>query len=194
VERELVMTGIGGQGIQLASSVLASAALAEGREVQLFGSYGGMMRGGATEASLVFADGPIEAPPTLSASWSVIFMHHEHAEHARACLRPGTLALVNSTVHELKVKTDDVVIFGVPATDIAIDVGHAMTASMVMIGAYAALTAIVSEEALTDAVRAALPPYRRQHIELNERALVAGASAVQRSSVPAWPTAAGAAS
>ena len=29
----------------------------------MFGSYGGMMRGGNTEATLVFADGPIEAPP-----------------------------------------------------------------------------------------------------------------------------------
>ena len=58
MERELVMTGIGGQGIQLAAQVLARAALSEGRQVQLFGSYGGMMRGGNTEATVVVADGP----------------------------------------------------------------------------------------------------------------------------------------
>ena len=51
MERELLLTGIGGQGIQLAAAVLARAALVEGREVQVFGSYGGMMRGGATEAT-----------------------------------------------------------------------------------------------------------------------------------------------
>ena len=65
VERELLVTGIGGQGIQLAALVIARAALAEGREVQLFGSYGGMMRGGNTEATLVVADGPVESPPTV---------------------------------------------------------------------------------------------------------------------------------
>ena len=51
MERELLLTGIGGQGVQLAAQVLARAAIAEGRSVQMFGSYGGMMRGGNTEAT-----------------------------------------------------------------------------------------------------------------------------------------------
>ena len=41
MERELVLSGIGGQGIQLAAQVVARAAIAEGKQVQLFGSYGG---------------------------------------------------------------------------------------------------------------------------------------------------------
>ncbi len=72
MERELLLTGIGGQGVQLAAAVLAQAAVAEGREVQLFGSYGGMMRGGATEATVVVADEPIEAPPTVEPAWSAV--------------------------------------------------------------------------------------------------------------------------
>ena len=76
------MTGIGGQGMQLAAAVLARAAVAEGREVQVFGSYGGMMRGGATEATVVVADGPVEAPPTVGEAWSA----DPHAPRARrAC-------------------------------------------------------------------------------------------------------------
>ena len=65
MEREILFTGIGGQGVQLAANVLAHAAMVEGRDVQLFGSYGGMMRGGNTDAELVVADGSIEAPPTV---------------------------------------------------------------------------------------------------------------------------------
>ena len=57
MEREVLLTGIGGQGVQLAAQVLAHAALDEGRDVQLFGAYGGMMRGGNTDATLVVADG-----------------------------------------------------------------------------------------------------------------------------------------
>jgi Pyruvate/2-oxoacid:ferredoxin oxidoreductase gamma subunit len=49
VEREILLTGIGGQGIQLAAQVLARAAVASGLEVMLFGSYGGTMRGGPTD-------------------------------------------------------------------------------------------------------------------------------------------------
>jgi 2-oxoglutarate ferredoxin oxidoreductase subunit gamma len=186
MERELVMTGIGGQGIQLASSVLASAALADGREVQLFGSYGGMMRGGNTESTLVVADAPIEAPPTLGVSWSVIFMHHEYTDHARSVLRPGSVVFVNSDVAVLEIERDDLVVVDVPATAIAIDQGNAMAASMVMLGSYAAATGIVTMSALTSAARSALPPYRSQHMALNDRAISAGASAVGYLSVPAW--------
>src|SRR5436189_846861 len=98
MERELVMTGIGGQGIQLAAQVLAKAAIIEGREVQLFGSYGGMMRGGNTEATVVFADGPIEAPPTVGQASSAILMHQDYSEPTIARPRRATLVILNTTV------------------------------------------------------------------------------------------------
>lgn len=188
MERELVMSGIGGQGVQLASTVVASAALAEGKEAQLFGSYGGMMRGGATEATLVIGDGSIEAPPTLNSAWSVVLMHHEHSEHARSALRAGSILFLDNTVVEagIELDLDDVAVVEVPATAIAVDAGHAMTASMVMMGAYAKATGIVNLSSLREAARAALPPYRSQHKELNDRAIAAGAFAVQPLPVQAW--------
>src|SRR5690606_41928167 len=45
-EREVMWTGIGGQGVQLAATILARAATLEGREVMSLGTYGGTMRGG----------------------------------------------------------------------------------------------------------------------------------------------------
>ena len=62
-ERELLITGIGGQGVQLAAQVIAKAATLEGRDVMFFGIYGGMMRGGNTDSTVVVADSPITAPP-----------------------------------------------------------------------------------------------------------------------------------
>ena len=76
MERSLIATGIGGQGIQLSAQVMARAAIYDGRNAMLFGSYGGMMRGGSTDASLVLADGPIDSPPVLSRCWLGIAMHH----------------------------------------------------------------------------------------------------------------------
>src|SRR5260370_39166640 len=96
--RELVMTGIGGQGIQLGTQLLARAAIAEGREVQLFGSYGGMMRGGNTEATIVIADGPIEAPPTVGHTWSAIPLHHKDFGPTLQRIRPGSLILVHTSL------------------------------------------------------------------------------------------------
>ena len=101
MERELLLTGIGGQGVQLAAQVLARAAIAEGREVQMFGSYGGMMRGGNTEATLVIADGAIAGAAHGRPS-VVGDLHAPRLLRARprAKLRPGSLVLVNTTVFE----------------------------------------------------------------------------------------------
>jgi Pyruvate/2-oxoacid:ferredoxin oxidoreductase gamma subunit len=186
-----MVTGIGGQGIQLATLVLARAAMAEGREVMLFGSYGGMMRGGNTDATLVLADGPIEAPPVVSSTWSAILMHHDYWTGVRARLVPGSLVVVNTSVFEdpggpTGIDRDAWDVVELPATDLAVDVGSIMTASLVILGAYAGLTGIVGLDALRDAVEQALPPYRRQHVAVNHRALEVGHAAVPAGTRPAW--------
>jgi Pyruvate/2-oxoacid:ferredoxin oxidoreductase gamma subunit len=186
VERELLLTGIGGQGIQLAAQVLARGAIAEGRQVQMFGSYGGMMRGGNTEATVVVADGAIEAPPTVAETWSAIFMHHDFSEPTRAKLRPGSLVLVNTTVFEGSFDPDEYRVVEVAATDLAVDLGNIMTASMVMLGAYVAATDIVTLDAVDAAIAAALPAYRSQHIALNVSAVHTGFDAAPRALSPAW--------
>jgi len=186
VERELLLTGIGGQGIQLAAQVLARAAITEGRQVQMFGSYGGMMRGGNTEATVVIADGAIEAPPTIADTWSAIFMHHDFSEPTRAKLRPGALVLVNTTVFEGTFDADTHRVVEVAATDIAVDLGNIMTASMVMLGAYVAATDMVSLDSVDAAIAASLPAYRSQHVARNVDAVKAGFDAAPRALVPAW--------
>jgi 2-oxoglutarate ferredoxin oxidoreductase subunit gamma len=186
MERELLLTGIGGQGIQLAAQVLARAAIAEGRQVQMFGSYGGMMRGGNTEATLVVADGAIEAPPTVADTWSAIFMHHDFSEPTRAKLRAGSLVLVNTTVFEGSFDADEYRVVELAATDLAVDLGNIMTASMVMLGAYVAATDIVRLDTVDAAIAASLPAYRSQHIERNVAAVHAGFDVAPRALSPAW--------
>jgi Pyruvate/2-oxoacid:ferredoxin oxidoreductase gamma subunit len=193
VERELMMTGIGGQGIQLAAHLLARAALADGREVQLFGSYGGMMRGGETEATVIVADGAIESPPTISRTWSAIVMHHEHAGPTCRRLRPEGVVLVNSTVVgnrlpelALGAGPQAPMVIELPATEMAGEAGSLMAASMVMLGAYATVTGLVGLGSLVSALPEALPSYRRQHVELNEAALRAGHDAATSGLAPAW--------
>jgi Pyruvate/2-oxoacid:ferredoxin oxidoreductase gamma subunit len=172
-EYELLLTGIGGQGVQLGAQVVARAATREGREVMFFGIYGGMMRGGNTDSTVVVADAPITAPPVVSRAWSAIAMHDEFWAPIEPKLRPGGLVLVNDSTftHEI---TAPVTVVRLPATEIAAQVGNPMGGTMVMAGAYSALTGLVALESLVDGMRESIPAYRRQHIESNERALRAG--------------------
>jgi Pyruvate/2-oxoacid:ferredoxin oxidoreductase gamma subunit len=186
-EYELLLTGIGGQGVQLAAQVVARAATREGREVMFFGIYGGMMRGGNTDSTVVVADGPITAPPVVSRTWSAIAMHDEFWAPIEPKLRPGGLVLVNDSTfaHEISAP---VTVVRLHATELAAEVGNPMGGTMVMAGAYAALTALVALDSLVAAMAESIPAYRRQHIESNERALRAGfaAAPVDTAAPRAW--------
>jgi 2-oxoglutarate ferredoxin oxidoreductase subunit gamma len=188
MEREILVTGIGGQGVQLAAQVLARAATLEGREVTYLGIYGGMMRGGNTDSTVVVADAPILAPPVVSHAWAAIAMHDDYWPDVEAKLRPGGLALLNDSTFTSAVRTD-VAVHRVPATTVAADLGTPLSGALVMLAAFCALTGLVTTESLVDAMRASIPSYRTQHIDANERALRAGTQLVTAGEVPAWETA-----
>ena len=186
MEREVLLTGIGGQGVQLAAQVLARAAAVEGRQVMLFGVYSGMMRGGNSDSTIVVADTDIQAPPLISHAWSAIVMHHKFWAPMVAKLRPAAVVLVNSSLFEGEIDRDAYQVFDVPVTDMAADLGNSMAASMVMVGAYAATTGLVTLDAALDGMRESIPPYRQQHIEINERAIRAGWDSTDKLTAPAW--------
>ena len=152
----------------------------------MFGIYGGAMRGGSTESTVVVGDGPISAPPIVSRVWSAVAMHHEYWESLRKKLRPNGLVLVNSTLFEGALDREAQRVTDVPATELAADVGSALAASMVLIGAYAAVTGLVGFESLVAAMEESLPPYRRQHAQTNAKALRSGFDCVPKGVAPAW--------
>jgi len=174
LERELLVTGIGGQGVQLAAQVLARGATNEGRHVMLFGVYAGAMRGMNTDATVVIGDGPLHSPPLVSHTWSAIGMHDKYWTPIGRKLRNGALVLVNDATFETELDPDRYRVVRVPATDIADDLGNPMGGSMVMAGAYAATSGLVGLDALQDGMRDSIPPYRVQHIAANETAIRTG--------------------
>jgi Pyruvate/2-oxoacid:ferredoxin oxidoreductase gamma subunit len=188
-EHEVLLTGIGGQGVQLAAQVLARAAAADGRNVMLFGVYSGMMRGGSSDSTVVVSDGDIQAPPLVSHASSAIALHHKFWAPLVPKLRPGAVVVVNSSLFEDELDRDIHRVFDVPVTDIAARLGAPMAASMVMVGAYAALTGLVTLDGAITGMRESIPPYRRQHVDTNEGAIRAGFDAVGPLAAPAWEVA-----
>jgi len=186
MERELLLTGIGGQGIQLAARVVAEAATREHRHVMYLGTYAGTMRGASSDSSLVLGDAPIAQPPIVASTWSAIAMHHQFWEPARAKLRAGGILVVDATLFRGELGDRPVRRFDVAATRIATELGAAGAASMVMIAAYCKLTGLVDLPSLVAAMTDALPRYRAQHVADNTRALEAGWAALPAGEAPFW--------
>jgi Pyruvate/2-oxoacid:ferredoxin oxidoreductase gamma subunit len=190
MERELLFTGIGGQGVQLSAQVLARAAVLERREVMLLGTYGGTMRGGSTDATLVVADEPISSPPIVSRAWAALAMHGRYFAPLHAKLRPGALVVRNRSLCAEPLAGASLRVFDVDASARATELGSPVVGAMLLIGAFARISGIVGLESLRAAMRECVPSYRRQHLALNEQALEAGFASAPAGAAPAWQEAA----
>jgi Pyruvate/2-oxoacid:ferredoxin oxidoreductase gamma subunit len=186
VERELLVTGIGGQGVQLATQVLARALTLEGQYVLSLGTYGGTMRGGSTDASLVYGDRPISSPPIVASAWSGLLMHHLFWEGTRIRLQAGAVLVVNAPIFDPAIDLSRFQAYAVPAVEIATAQGSPLAAAIVMVGAYAGLTGAVGMDALAAAMEQSLPSYRRKLLDTNIAALKAGHAYFPTVRHPAW--------
>jgi 2-oxoglutarate ferredoxin oxidoreductase subunit gamma len=188
VDYETRFTGVGGQGIQLMATTLAVAATDEGRDVLMSSEIDGWMRGGHSLATVVVADEPVRALPVVAQVAAAVAMHPMRWPDVEARLRPGALVVVNETLFDQEIQVAGVRRFDVPATALAAEMGNAMVAGFVMLGAYTAITELVSLDALVAAMGKLVPPYRRQHVAANEAALRAGFEHGPRAVATVWPS------
>jgi Pyruvate/2-oxoacid:ferredoxin oxidoreductase gamma subunit len=185
MEREILFTGIGGQGIQLMAKVLADAAARAGRYAMLFGVYHGAMRGSPSDSTLVVGDAPIEAPPIVSACWSIVALHPRSLEPLLPKLRPDGLLFADETLVPTA-PPHGVTRIEVPATRIAERDGNRLGAGMVMLGAFVGWTKLVALDDVVASMRAALPSHRAKMADANAALLDAGARWARDVGGAAW--------
>jgi 2-oxoglutarate ferredoxin oxidoreductase subunit gamma len=173
---DVILTGIGGQGIQLCAKVLAHAAVADGRHVMLSSYFGGEMRGGRTEATVVVRDAPIEhLPPIVPRLDAIIVLHPAFLADATPRLTEDALVVADAWTWP----ADGSDAVRVPAREIAADLGAPVAAGLVLVGAFAALTGVASDAALDTAVHDLVPAHRAAALQANLAALAAGAASVR---------------
>jgi 2-oxoglutarate ferredoxin oxidoreductase subunit gamma len=176
--KDVILTGIGGQGIQLCAKVLALAAAADGRHVMLSSYFGGEMRGGRTEATVVTRDVPIVGlPPIVPRLDAAIVLHPAFLSDAFPRLAPDPLIVTDHWAWE-GIEHDGRVV-RIPARERAADLGAPVAAGLVLVGAFAAITGAASETALASAVGELVPPHRTAALQADLGALVAGAELAQ---------------
>jgi 2-oxoglutarate ferredoxin oxidoreductase subunit gamma len=181
-----MFTGVGGQGVQIASKTLATAAIAEGRQVMLVPRYGGGMRGGMTNAEVTIGDQALRALPVATSAWSAYVMDPSYWSTIRPNLADGAVVVINASLFTGTVDVPGAAVFEVAASDAAAELGNPMSAGFVLLGAFVALTGLVSVDSTVAAMRDLVPAYRTQHLEANERAIRTGANLLPALAEPAW--------
>jgi 2-oxoglutarate ferredoxin oxidoreductase subunit gamma len=171
---EIRLAGSGGQGLILAGIILAEAAgVYDGKFVCQTQSYGPEARGGASKAEVVISDAPIDYPKAIQPD-VLLALNQKSLEAFSADLKPGGLLLVDA---DLVKEAPASRVVALPFTRIARDLGRAMAANIVALGALAQLTGAVSLDSLTAAVLARV---RKGTEDLNKKALAAGIAEAQK--------------
>lgn len=184
MEFEVLMTGIGGQGIQLVAKTLALAAMREGRSPLLTSEVSGAMRGGHSLATVVVGDTALRGLPVVTSAAAALELHPMNWDQEVAPrLRPGALLVANSTLCP-EDTTRDLRTYRIPATELCAELGSTQPMGFILLGAFNALTGLVDPESLTEAMRELLPAYRQQHVEVNRRAIALGAAQVPAAAEP----------
>jgi 2-oxoglutarate ferredoxin oxidoreductase subunit gamma len=179
--RDVIFTGIGGQGVQLCSKVLANAAVAAGHHVMLSSYFGGEMRGGRTEATVITRDQPVtDLPPIVPKLDALIVLHPQFLADALPRLVSAPLVVTDAWAWADRADAlPNARVVPVGAREIAADLGAPVAAGLVLVGAFAALTGVADDDSLARATRQLVPPHRAAALEANLAALTAGADAVR---------------
>ncbi len=172
-----LFAGFGGQGMLTIGQFLAQAGMNEGKYVSWLPSYGPEMRGGTANCSVCISDKPIASPVITSAS-CVIAMNRPSFDKFESAVRPGGLLIVNSSLIDVKSARDDIEVVYVPANEIAEKLGSPQVANVVILGALLAKHPCVSVDSVLECIALKLGKKKAHLVDVNKKALAAGAEAV----------------
>lgn len=168
---EIRIAGFGGQGVILSAMIIGKAAsIYEGGHATLTQSFGPEARGGASSAQVVLSERPIHYPYVTAPDILVVMSQEAYGRFALE-LRDGGILIVEEDMVRISQLRPGIRVYGVPATRLAEELGKRMVLNVVMVGAFAAITGLITSEALRQAVADSVPPATR---DLNLRAFDKG--------------------
>jgi len=190
---DVLIVGVGGQGVLLASRVIGEAALREGHEVVMSEVHGMAQRGGSVSAAVRFGKGALS--PLIPKAGADLILGFEPVETYRALpyAKQGTVVvtdvnrIVPMTVTGGSEKYPDVQemlaamrrsglrVVSFDATHTAEEAGARVTVNSVLIGAVSTLEGFpIPEGALRDALMSSVPAKAKK---VNEKAYELGRKA-----------------
>ncbi len=179
LNERIICAGFGGQGVMLMGQLISYAGMLENKEVSWLPSYGPEMRGGTANCSVMVSDRPIGSPVITDNATTAIVLNLPSLDKFESDVLAGGNLIINSSLIEKKASRDDLKVFYVPANEIAVELGNAKVANMVMLGAYLEITKTVSVESVMTALRKVFGESKAHLMKINEDALNKGAQAVR---------------
>lgn len=167
----LLIAGAGGQGVVLAGKIIASVGIDQYPHITFFPSYGAEVRGGISNAQVIFSSNEI-ASPLPEEFDSMIIMNQDSFILYSAIIPKAHTVILNSSLCSYHGKAKNIV--AVPATELADKVGDIKTANFIILGAYLARNPLFPVSAVEKTIKEALAGKGDAVMEMNLKAFRTG--------------------
>ena len=149
MKQQIVVSGIGGQGVLFVTRILAEAAIEKGMEVLTSETHGMAMRGGTVISHVKV--GPFTSPLIRTGQADIgLFLHAGNLEVHRGFLKPGGVIYMNAA------KGGDAE--AIDATRIAREHGSLVIANLVLLGFAVRQGGLFCDAATVEAVLKRISP------------------------------------
>jgi 2-oxoglutarate ferredoxin oxidoreductase subunit gamma len=153
---EVRVTGYGGQGVVLISTVIGRAwAVHAGKHASMVQSFGPEARGSSCSATLVMSDREVLYPYVRRPDVLVAMSAEGYHLYRDELKDDGTIVYESSLVQPAPKPGQKA--WGIPSTRIAESLGRVLVQNVVMLGFFSAITKLVPVEAMREALRLSVP-------------------------------------
>lgn len=169
----MLIAGFGGQGVLFVGKIVAYTGMIEEKQVSWLPSYGPEMRGGTANCSVCIDEKPIGCPIVLEPE-TLIVMNRPSYDKFIADVLPGGHVIIDSTLIDVTCDRKDILVFNIPATQLANDNDLHGLANIIILGQVLKATNFTSFDILSQAIGKCVPPKKQHLLEPNIRALKLG--------------------
>lgn len=178
MEKSLLIGGFGGQGVQTLGKLIAYAANEDEKNVTFSPAYGGEMRGGTSNCTVVVSDRYISSPNKQHCDL-IAAMNADSFRTFEKQVKPGGLLIVNASLVDEQSTRKDIRVVRAPFSEEAARLGSEKVLNVIVMGFLVQYTGIVSMHASEQVIVQKLGK-KEQFRALNERAFRAGTELAKR--------------
>jgi 2-oxoglutarate ferredoxin oxidoreductase subunit gamma len=155
--KEILIGGVGGQGVVLSGILLGTAAtLFEGKKAVQTQSYSSELRGGSARAEVIISEEPVSDPQVRRPDILIALAEEAIPRYVDRIRSKGLLVIDSDLVKSAK--PGDYEILSIPATSIADkEMGNIVVANLIVLGALIQRTGLLSVEAMEKAIEVSVP-------------------------------------
>ncbi len=176
----VMVGGLGGHGVLMLGRLLAEAGMSVYKHVLFFPNYGARMRWGDSECTVILSDEVIKSVVSFHPQMAII-MSTPMFNQMENRLKPGGTMVVNSSVVSQKPQRDDLIMWYLPASEIAAAVGSERVANLVLLGAFFEATKLLPVDYAEKALDRRMAGTRAEALlPLNRTALYEGAKKIAK--------------